>query len=72
MADCIKHVAKEELGVSKGMVPPGKNISWWNEEVKRTIKNKRMCYRNLGKNRDEMSFENYKLAKRGQKSCEGG
>ena len=47
MADCIKHVVKEELGESKGMVLSGKDISQWNEEVNRTIKNKRMCYRNL-------------------------
>ena len=64
MADCIRHVAKEELGESKGMTPPGKDISWWNEEVKRTIKNKWICYRNLGKNRNTVSFENYKLAKK--------
>ena len=28
-----------------------------------------MCYRNLGKNRDEVSFENYKLAKREAKKA---
>ena len=64
MTDCIRHVANEELGESKGIVSSGKDTSWWNEEVKRTIKNKRMCYRNFGKNRDEMSFKNYKLAKK--------
>ena len=66
---CIRHVAKEELSVSKGMVPSGKDTSWWNEEVKRTIKNKRMCYKNFGKNRDGVSFENYKLAKRKAKKA---
>ena len=69
MTDCIRHVAKEELGESKGMVPPSKDISWWNEEVKRTIKNKLMCYRNLGKNRDEVSFEIYKLTKKEAKKA---
>ena len=69
MADCIRHVAKKDLGVSKGMVPSGKDTSWWNEKVKITIKNKRMCYRNLGKNKDEVSFENYKLAKREAKKA---
>ena len=64
MTDCIRHVAKEELGESKGMMPPDKDTSWWNEEVKITIMKKRMCYKNLGKNKDEVSFENYKLAKR--------
>ena len=69
MADCIRHVAKEELGESKCMVSLGKDTSWWNEEVKRTIKNKWICYRNLGKNRDTVSFENYKLAKKEAKKA---
>ena len=69
ITDYIRHVAKEELGESKDMVPPGKDTSWWNEEVKRTIKNKWMCYRNLGKNRDEVSFENYKIAKKEAKKA---
>ena len=69
MADCVRHVAKEDVGVSKGMVLSGKDTSWWNEEVKRTIKNKRMCYRNLSKNKDEVSFKNYKLAKREAKKA---
>ena len=69
MADCIRHVAKEELGESKGMVLSGKDTSWWNEEVKRTIKNKQMCYRNLDKNKDEVSLENYKIAKKEAKKA---
>ena len=69
MVDCIRHVAKEELGESKGMVSSGKDTSWWNEEVKRIIKNRRMCYRNLSKNRDDVSFENYKLAKKEAKKA---
>ena len=28
-----------------------------------------MCYRNLGKNRNEVSFENYKLAKKEAKNA---
>ena len=47
MADYIRHMAKKELGKSKGMVSPGKDTSWLNEEVKRPIKNKQICYRNL-------------------------
>ena len=69
MADCITHMAKEELGESKGMVPPGKDTSWQNKEVKKTIKNKQMCYRNFSKNSDELSFENYKLAKKEAKKA---
>ena len=40
MTNCIRHVAKEQLGESKGMAPPNKDTSWWNKEVKTTIKNK--------------------------------
>ena len=69
MIDCIRHVAKEEHGEFKSMVPSGKDTSWWNEKVKRTIKNKWMCYRNLNKNRNEVSFENYKLAKKEAKKA---
>ena len=64
MADYITHVVKEVFGESKGMTPSGKDTSWWNEKVKRTIKNKRICYKNLGKNRDTVSFENYKLVEK--------
>ena len=63
MVDYIKHMTNEKLGESKGMSSPSKDISWWNEEVKTTINNKRICYRNLGKNRDKKCFEKYKLAK---------
>ena len=38
MANYIRRMAKKELGESKGMTPPCKNTSWWNEEVKTTIK----------------------------------
>ena len=64
MNDCIRHVAKKKLDESKGMAPPSKDTSWWNKEVKATIKNKWICYRNLGKNRDTESFGKYKLAKK--------
>ena len=64
MTDCIRHVVKEEPDESMGMTPSSKDTSWWNEEVKTTIKNKWICYRNLGKNRDIESFEKYKLAKK--------
>ena len=64
MVNCIRQVAKEELGESKGMALPSKDTSWWNEEVKATIKNKYIFYRNLGKSRDINNFKKYKLAKK--------
>ena len=38
MVDYIGHMAKEKLCDSKGMAPLCKDTSWWNEEVKTTIK----------------------------------
>ena len=64
MADCIRHVAKEELGKSKSMALLSKDTSWWNKEVKTTIKNKQICYKNFDKNRDTKSFEKYKPTKK--------
>ena len=64
MKDCIRHVVKEELCESKGIAPPSKDTLWWNKIVKTTIKNKRICYGNLGKNRDTWSFEKSRLAKK--------
>ena len=52
------------LGEPQGGAPPCKDTSWWNEEVKVAIKIKRSSYRDLKKNCDEVSFENYKLAKK--------
>ena len=63
MDNCIRKVVKEELGKSKGRMPPCKDTLWWNEEVKVAIKNKQICYRNLGESMDTKCFEKYKLAK---------
>ena len=38
IASCIKRVAKDVLGESRCGAPPCKDTSWWNEEVKATIK----------------------------------
>lgn len=64
MATCIRETAKEVLGESKGKVPQGKDASWWNEEVRQTLKKKRECYRNMGRCRDDDSLEKYKAAKK--------
>ena len=37
-ANCIKRVAKDVLGESRGDAPLCKDTSWWNEEVKTAIK----------------------------------
>ena len=67
IVSCIKRVVRDVLGELRGGAPPCKNISWWNEEVKAAIKIKRDSYRDLKKNCDVVSFERYKLAKKGAK-----
>ena len=64
IASCIKRVAKDLLGESRGGAPPCKDTSWWNEEVKAATKIKRDFYSDLKKNCDRVSFERYKLAKK--------
>ena len=65
----IKEVAKEVLGEATGRVPVGKDPSWWNDEVKQAIKNKRECYRRLGKDRTTEAFEKYKEARQEAKNA---
>jgi hypothetical protein len=40
IATCIKKVASEELGVTKGDKRDAKETWWWNENVQTTIKKK--------------------------------
>ncbi|XP_056690259.1 uncharacterized protein [Spinacia oleracea] len=64
MEHTIKGVAREVLGESKGIMPPSKDTSWWNEVVQQAIKSKRECYKELGKCRSDENYEKYKEAKR--------
>jgi hypothetical protein len=57
-------LAKEMLGESKGRVPLNKDASLWNNEMREAIRNKRECYRNLGKCKSSKNFEKYKVARR--------
>ena len=38
MGTCIRKVAREVLGVTKGKKPEAKGTWWWNEDVQRAIK----------------------------------
>ena len=50
MTTCIKRVAKDILGESKGCGKPTKETWWWNTELQATIKLKReaKCRLNVG------------------------
>ena len=55
--------------MSYGVVLHHVRISWWNEEVKATIKIKWDSYKDLKNNYDGVSFERYKLAKKEAKKA---
>jgi hypothetical protein len=45
MATCIRKLASEVFGVTKGSRSEPKDTRWWNEEVQKAIKDKKECYR---------------------------
>ena len=47
MATCVRKVASEVLGVSRGGKQEGKDTWWWNDEVQRAIKKKKECFKRL-------------------------
>lgn len=65
----LKHTAMESLGESRGTMPPSKDTSWWNNEVKEIIKKKRESYKLLGKSRNTENLEKYKEARREAKKA---
>jgi hypothetical protein len=61
-------VSKELLCETKRRVLLNKDASYWNYAVREVVRNKRECYRNLGKCRSTKNFEKYKVAKREAKA----
>jgi hypothetical protein len=45
MVTCIRKVALEELGVTKGGKYETKETWWWNEKVQKAIKEKKECFK---------------------------
>ncbi|KAG2644715.1 hypothetical protein PVAP13_2KG375891 [Panicum virgatum] len=64
MATCVRKVASEVFGVSKGGKQEGKDTWWWNDEVQRAIKEKKECFKRLYLDKSAANIEGYKLAKR--------
>ena len=62
MVGYIKRVAKEVLGESRGKVKPSKETWWWNDEIQKTIREKRYCYKNWQKTKNKEDLEKYKNA----------
>ena len=49
MAICVRKVASEVLGVTKGSGCDSKDTWWWNEDVQQAIKQKKKCYKPIKK-----------------------
>jgi hypothetical protein len=64
MATCIRKVALEEFGVSKGGKRETKETWWWNEMVQKAIKEKKECFRHMHLDRSVNNIERYKVAKK--------
>lgn len=67
MATCIRKVASEEFGVSRGSRREVKDTWWWNDDVQKAIKEKKDCFRRLYLNRSADNIEKYRMAKKAAK-----
>ncbi|KAM1273924.1 hypothetical protein ACFX2H_023755 [Malus domestica] len=69
MASCIRKVAKEALGESKGFAPHQKESWRWNEEVQTKVKAKKECCKILYKDKTDENGERYRRAKQEAKKA---
>ena len=67
MATCIRKVASEEFGVSRGRRSEDKDTWWWNDDVQKALKEKKDCFRRLYLDRSADNIEKYKMAKKAAK-----
>jgi hypothetical protein len=64
MLTCIRKVASEEFGVTKGGKREAKETWWWNEKVQKAIKEKKKCFRHMHLDRSVDNVEQYKVVKK--------
>ncbi|KAG2548716.1 hypothetical protein PVAP13_9KG219900 [Panicum virgatum] len=64
MATCIRKVASEVFGMTRGGGCKTKDTWWWNEDVQRAIKEKKECYKRLFLDRSADNIEKYKVPKK--------
>jgi hypothetical protein len=67
MATCVRKVASEVFGVSRGGKKEVKETWWLNEEVQRAIKKKKECFKRLHLDKSATNIEGYRLVKRSAK-----
>jgi hypothetical protein len=66
MATCVRKMAEEVFGVSRGGKQEAKDTWWWSEEVQMAIKEKE-CFKRLHLDKSATNIESYKIAKRATK-----
>jgi hypothetical protein len=64
MSTCIRKVALEKFGMTKGGKHETKETWWWNEKVQSAIKEKKECFRHMHLDRSVDNVERYKVAKK--------
>jgi len=69
MANCVRKVATEVFGVTRGNKREPKDTWWWNEDVQKAIKEKKECYKCLHHHRSEDNIQKYKAAKKNAKKA---
>jgi hypothetical protein len=64
MSTCIRKVASEEFGVTKGDKRKTKETWWWNENVQNAIKEKKEWFRRMQLDMSVDNVEQYKVVKK--------
>ena len=67
MATYVRRIASEEFRVTRGSKVKAKDTWWWNEDVQKAIKEKKVCFRRLYLDRSADNIEKYKAAKKAAK-----
>ena len=67
MANCVKKVAKEILGESKGKKFTRRETWWWSKEIQNAIKEKRDYFIAWQKNKNNETLKEYKVARNNTK-----
>jgi hypothetical protein len=64
MSTCIRKMASEEFGVTKGGKRETKETWWWNEKMQNAIKEKKECFRRMHLDMSVDDVEWYEVAKK--------
>jgi hypothetical protein len=67
MTTHIRKVAIEVFGVTRENKREPKDTWWWNDDVQKTINEKKECYKRLHHNKSNKNIQKYKEARRNAK-----